>query len=137
MIISGASQHTAAQTRSTQRSEQSRSAWTDALASGAGSGASQTDARPLSGINVLSNVETTLPNGNMLSVFRFDLGARGVGPSPVGSGAGASSAAPTDADRRDDQEMLRALKQLAGYFDYKPSAADIKLEGTAAADRSV
>jgi hypothetical protein len=53
-----------------------------------------------------------------------------IGPNALA----ASQAAPTDADRTADNQMLAELKQLAGYFNYNPTAAEIQLSGTAAID---
>jgi hypothetical protein len=82
-------------------------------------------AKPLTGMHVQSRVQTVLPNGAVLSVFRFDLGK---------GDSGNQASLPTAFERQNDQTMLRALKELAAYFGYSPTAADIKLEGTAAVD---
>jgi hypothetical protein len=133
MIINGVPPaYLSAQTRSTPRSEQAGSAPADPPATAPGAG--QVGAAPLSGLNILSRVQTTLPDGRTLAVFRFDLGTGGLGDAADGSGAAVSPANPTPEDRRDDNEMLQALMQIAGNFAYKPGAADIELEGTAAID---
>lgn len=88
---------------------------------------SPSQGRLLSHVNVLSRIETTLLDGRSLSIFRFDLGQGG--PS-------LPNATPSDADKRDDLQMMDTFKQLTGYFSYKPSPQEIRLEGTAAIDLS-
>jgi hypothetical protein len=90
--------------------------------------ASKTDGPLLGHVHVLSSIQTTLPNGKSLSVFRFDLG---------GNGLAASTVVPSEADRLEDQQMMSAFNQLTAYFNYQPQSGDIKLEGTAAIDLSV
>jgi hypothetical protein len=129
MNVSGASAgYFVAQARTMQASQQSVSAATEPFpAEGTSSGASPSGAGLLSNMHILSSVQTTLPNGKVLGIARFDLS---------GGGLGTSQSAPTDADKRDDAQMLSALKQMANYLNYNPTAADIKLEGTAAIDLS-
>jgi hypothetical protein len=79
----------------------------------------------LSHVHVLSSVHTTLPNGDVLAVFRFDLGSGGLDTSQP---------APTAEDKSEDAQMLSALKQMASYLNDYPTAAEIRLGGTAAVD---
>jgi len=72
-------------------------------------------------VNVTSRIQTTLPNGKMLSVSRVDFG---------GNVLATSSGVPSDADRQEDNQMMNAFNQLTGYFNYQPRPEDIKLEGT-------
>jgi len=90
-------------------------------------GVARSDDRLLGHVNVLSRIQTTLPDGKSLSIFRFDLGQNGLSPS---------NAIPSDADKRDDYQMMDAFKQLTAYFNYERGPEDIDLEGTAAVDLS-
>jgi hypothetical protein len=81
----------------------------------------------LSNAQVLSSVQTTFPNGKGLAISRVSIGAGDLG---------ASQTVATDEDKREDAQMLSALKQMAQYFGYSPSAAQIRLQGTAAIDLS-
>jgi hypothetical protein len=149
MNITAASQaYFAALTRSTQRSDQSADTGPDAsqasaagagstgagstgtTSTGAGSDGSQSNATPLTGMRILSSVQTVLPNGETLGVFRFDLDKDGLGTS----GLDDSSAVPSEEDKKEDAAMLQSLRQMASYFQFDPSAADITLGGTAAID---
>lgn len=126
MSVGGVSSSLAGQILSTQRAQQAASMPADDPA-GPIANSAQTPARPLSGINVVSRVQTTLPNGTSLSVFRFDLGTSGSSPTGL----------PTEFEKRNDRTMLNALKQMAASYNYLPDPDDIKFEGTAAIDRCV
>lgn len=76
---------------------------------------------------VLSSVQTTLPDGKVLGIERIAFSASALN-------AAASQSTPTDADKKIDSQMLSELKQLAGYFNFNPTAAEIQLGGTAAID---
>jgi len=141
MIINGSSQtYLAALTRSTPRPEQrtgqsdSASAGQPASAQGAGPSAPRTGAAPLSGLHVLSGIQTTLPNGLTLGMFRFDLGTSGLDTSSDGASGGAAPATPTLEDQREDKQMLKSFMQMAQAFNDTPDPSDIELEGTAAVD---
>lgn len=129
MNINAASQaYFAALTRSTQRSDQSAETGTESSQSAgaqSNTAGAQSNAKPLTGMHILSSVQTVLPNGETLGVFRFDLGT---------SGLDDSSAVPSEEDKKEDTAMLGALKQMANYFHFDPGAADITLGGTAAID---
>jgi hypothetical protein len=111
--------------RQTSASRSSSGATKDPQANG---GASKSDIPLLSQADVTSRIQTTLPSGKTLSVFRFD--ARD-------NNLSTARATPSDADRREDNQMMSAFNQLTGYFNYQPRPEDIKLEGTAAIDLSV
>lgn len=76
---------------------------------------------------VVSSVQTTLPDGKVLGISRIAFSASALN-------AAASQSTPTDADQKSDSQMLSELKQLAGYFNFDPTAAEIQLGGTAAID---
>src|ERR1700743_3121301 len=116
-------------TKTTQGSQQPATVATGQPSSADGnSSASTSGSGPLgSGDTVLSSVQTTLPDGRILSVERTAL-------SGAASNTAAAQSIPTDADKKSDNQMLTVLKELAGYFNYDPSAAEIQLGGTAAID---
>ncbi len=79
----------------------------------------------LKGLNVVSRIETVLPDGKKLSVFRFDLGVGDLASSPTVT---------AEADRRNDDQMLDAFRQLEAYFSDSNKSKGIELQGTAAID---